>query len=130
MPIAVTPGQIVTMKCLYDLEGESLYMVKWYKGRQEFYRYVPKELPNTRIFPLPGVNVDVSLSGPNEVVLRDVQKNLTGKYRCEVSADAPSFHTQVVSSHMHVVFSTSFRNYKSNKRGACDANIYLAIQKS
>lgn len=60
MPIAVTPGQIVTMKCLYDLEGESLYMVKWYKGRQEFYRYVPKELPNTRIFPLPGVNVDVS----------------------------------------------------------------------
>ncbi len=60
VPTAVTVGKTVTMKCLYDLEGEPLYMVKWYRGRQEFYRYVPKELPNTRVFPIPGVNVDVS----------------------------------------------------------------------
>lgn len=45
----------------------------------------------------------VSQSGPNQVVLRDVQSYMTGKYRCEVSADAPSFHTKIVSSWMHVV---------------------------
>lgn len=45
----------------------------------------------------------VSQSGPNQVVLRDVQRHLSGKYRCEVSADAPSFHTRIVSSWMHVV---------------------------
>ncbi|XP_068081906.1 synaptogenesis protein syg-2-like [Anabrus simplex] len=104
VPLAVAPGDTVTLKCSYNLEGDPLYTVKWYKGRQEFFRYVPKELPHTRVFPLPGVNVDVSQSGANQVVLRDVQLELAGKYRCEVSADAPTFHTEVVASHMHVVY--------------------------
>lgn len=59
-PLAVPPGSSATLTCHYDLEGDPLYTVKWYKGRQEFFRYVPKELPHTRVFPLPGVNVDVS----------------------------------------------------------------------
>ncbi|XP_063228946.1 uncharacterized protein LOC134534412 [Bacillus rossius redtenbacheri] len=104
VPEAVAPGDTVALRCDYDLEGESLYTVKWYKGRQEFFRFVPKELPHTRVFPLPGVNVDVSRSGAKQVVLRDVQMDLAGKYRCEVSADAPSFHTEVVAKHMHVVY--------------------------
>ncbi|CAG2056748.1 unnamed protein product, partial [Timema podura] len=103
VPLAVEPGDTVILRCTYDLEGDPLYTVKWYKGRQEFFRYVPKELPHTRVFPLPGVNVDISASGAHQVVLRSVQMDLAGKYRCEVSADAPSFHTYVVSSHMHVV---------------------------
>lgn len=60
VPMAVAPGDTVTLRCAYDLEGDPLYTVKWYKSRQEFFRYVPKELPHTRVFPLPGVNVDVS----------------------------------------------------------------------
>lgn len=62
VPVAVSPGDTVTLQCSYDLEGDPLYTVKWYKGRQEFFRYVPKELPHTRVFPLPGVNVDVSMN--------------------------------------------------------------------
>jgi len=45
----------------------------------------------------------VSESGPNQVVLRQVTPELDGKYRCEVSADAPTFHTQIVAAWMHVV---------------------------
>lgn len=60
MPHAVSPGDDVYMRCKYNLDNDQLYTVKWYKGRQEFFRYVPKELPNTKVFPLPGVNVDVS----------------------------------------------------------------------
>lgn len=104
VPAAVSPGDTVTLQCSYDLEGDELYTVKWYKGRQEFFRYVPKELPHTLVFPLPGVNVDVSESGAYKVVLRDVQLELSGKYRCEVSADAPSFHTEVVTTHLHVAY--------------------------
>ncbi|KAI5755900.1 hypothetical protein M8J77_020508 [Diaphorina citri] len=107
IPTSVIPGQTVTMICSYDLEGDPLYTVKWYKGRSEFFRYVPKELPHTRVFPYPGINVDVSQSNSNQVVLRDVQMDIAGKYRCEVSADAPSFHTDMVSSYMHVVQSYS-----------------------
>ncbi|XP_046674059.1 uncharacterized protein LOC124363040 [Homalodisca vitripennis] len=103
MPVAVPTGSTASLLCLYDLEGDQLYTVKWYKGRQEFFRYVLKELPHTRVFALPGINVDVVASGAEMVVLRDVQKFLSGKYRCEVSSDAPHFHTEVVSGYMHVV---------------------------
>lgn len=61
MPPAVSPGDDVYMRCKYNLDADQLYTVKWYKGRQEFFRYVPKELPNTKVFPLPGINVDVSI---------------------------------------------------------------------
>lgn len=60
-PLAVPPGASATLTCHFDLEGDPLYTVKWYKGSKEFYRYVPKELPHTRVFPVPGVNVDVSI---------------------------------------------------------------------
>lgn len=66
VPTAVRVGEDATLECRYDLEGESLYMVKWYKGRREFYRFVPKELPNTRVFPVPAVDVDVSTNTPLE----------------------------------------------------------------
>lgn len=104
IPLAVAPGDTVTLQCLYDLEGDPLYTVKWYKGRNEFYRYVPKELPHTRVFPMPGIHVDLSQSDAHQLVLRDVQLELAGKYGCEVSTDVPHFYTEVVASRMHVVY--------------------------
>lgn len=62
VPQAATVGDTVTLQCRYNLEGEPLYTVKWYKGQSEFYRYLPKELPNTQVFPLPGIDVDVSIN--------------------------------------------------------------------
>lgn len=41
-------------------------------------------------------------SDAHRVVLKDVQPNHTGKYRCEVSGDSPSFNTVMVSGYMHV----------------------------
>ena len=61
-PAAIALGKTVTLICTYDLEGDDLYSVKWYKNRQEFYRFVPKELPHYKVFPVPGTNVDVSIS--------------------------------------------------------------------
>lgn len=61
VPNAVLVGETVTLECSWHLEDEeALYSVKWYRGREEFYRYIPKELPHTRVFPLPGIEVDVS----------------------------------------------------------------------
>ncbi|XP_068083965.1 uncharacterized protein [Anabrus simplex] len=102
-PEAVRAGTTVKLACDYDLEDAALYSIKWYRGDQEFYRYVPKESPPTRVFPLPGIHVDISLSDAREVTLLDVQNQLTGFYKCEVSADAPLFHTEIKSSFMTVV---------------------------
>lgn len=49
------------LECYYDLDGEALYSVKWYKDGNEFYRYVPRDMPPAQFFSLPGVSVDVSI---------------------------------------------------------------------
>lgn len=81
VPTAVKKGDDAHLICNYDLEGDTLYSVKWlvqnywnffflrinylnifcsrYKGRREFYRYTPKENPAMKIFPLPGISVEV-----------------------------------------------------------------------
>lgn len=53
MPGAVLRGDSATLRCHFDLEGDTLYSVKWYKGRQEFYRYTPRETPPVKTFPIP-----------------------------------------------------------------------------
>ncbi|XP_037039959.1 uncharacterized protein LOC119076970 isoform X2 [Bradysia coprophila] len=85
------------LECHFDLDGEALYSVKWYKDGNEFYRYVPRDMPPAQVFILPGVSVDLHNSTDSMVVLQSVNLSTTGRYRCEVSAEAPSFQT--VSDH-------------------------------
>ncbi|VVC87585.1 unnamed protein product, partial [Leptidea sinapis] len=54
-------GQSAVLRCSYDLEGAALYSIRWYRAETEFYRYVPRELPPTMVFPLPGASVDLSV---------------------------------------------------------------------
>lgn len=104
VPEAVGVGSSASLGCRWALDtGEALYTVKWYHGAQEFFRFVPKELPNTRVFSQTGISVDVSRSGAQQVVLRGATRRLSGRYRCEVSADAPFFHTVYKSAYMRVV---------------------------
>lgn len=53
-------GNSSTLECHYDLQGEPLYSVKWYKDGNEFFRFLPKDNPPKQVFPLNGVLVDVS----------------------------------------------------------------------
>ena len=55
-------GEDAKLTCLYDLEGEQLYSVKWYKDGDEFFRFIPGD-PDKKvtIFKLPGISVDVCL---------------------------------------------------------------------
>ncbi|XP_049826288.1 uncharacterized protein LOC126266430 [Aethina tumida] len=102
VPRAVRVGHSVTLGCEYDLEEAPLYSVKWYRDGDEFYRYVPKEAPPTRVFTLSGLHVDVSVSNAHNVTLLSVGRPMSGLFQCEVSADAPLFHTEVMSAPMTV----------------------------
>jgi len=60
IPADVRHSEDAVLQCLFDLEGDSLYSVKWYKGQHEFYRFTPKETPSMKIFPIAGLKIDVS----------------------------------------------------------------------
>ncbi|KAM3959943.1 LOW QUALITY PROTEIN: uncharacterized protein ACR2FA_005963 [Aphomia sociella] len=102
-PPVVQRGSDAILACLYQLTDAPLYSVKWYRGRHEFYRYSPTETPATKIFPFAGINVDLARSNQSQVVLTRVSFGLSGNFSCEVTADAPSFATSIVSNNMEVV---------------------------
>nr|CAH7769113.1 unnamed protein product [Callosobruchus chinensis] len=39
-PPVADPRSDTTLDCQFDMGGEELYAVKWYKDDQEFFRYV------------------------------------------------------------------------------------------
>ncbi|XP_042228668.1 uncharacterized protein LOC121870779 [Homarus americanus] len=62
VPSWASRGEDAVLTCQFDLEGEKLYSVKWYKAGREFYRYVPGEWPRQQAFPHGGISVDMSHS--------------------------------------------------------------------
>lgn len=60
IPTAVKKGDSAVFGCWYDTEGDTLYAVKWYKGRREFYRYTPNETPAIKTFPIGTLSVNAS----------------------------------------------------------------------
>lgn len=95
-------GESVELSCIYELESDKLYSVKWYKNDVEFYRYVPKDWPPGQFLPISGIRVDLSKSGMNSVFLKYIDINTAGVYRCEVSAEAPSFVTEECEKQLQV----------------------------
>lgn len=102
IPVAVAAGTTVNMSCRYDLETDSLYAVKWYNKAHEFFQYVPKEEPPIQVFGDLGAKVVTNQSNAKYVTLKDVQPINSGKYRCEVSEDFPTFNTISVYDYMQV----------------------------
>lgn len=63
IPGAIKRGDNALLICNYDMEGDSLYSIKWYKGKREFYRYTPKDEPQSiKTFPVAGINVEVRMA--------------------------------------------------------------------
>ncbi|XP_038110035.1 uncharacterized protein LOC119767000 [Culex quinquefasciatus] len=103
VPQAVALGSSAVLICECDLPDEDLYSVKWYKGKHEFFRYTSKEIPSIKIFPKAGINVNVDHSNASHVILGNVEPHTSGKYSCEVTEAAPSFHTKIVTRDLNVV---------------------------
>merc|ERR1712013_485689 len=103
IPSHAIKGENVVLECLYDLQGDSLYSVKWYRNGQEFYRHIPTDNPSTVVFKKPGLIVDEYKSTETHIVLRNVDLKTSGKFRCEVSGEAPLFQTATFTNILIVV---------------------------
>ncbi|CAN7983718.1 unnamed protein product, partial [Ixodes hexagonus] len=95
-------GEATWLNCSYDLERDQLYSIKWYKNNVEIYRYLPSETPRVKVYNMPGIHIDVSRSNISDLYLNDTDLNSEGKYRCEVSAESPSFQTERAQKEMIV----------------------------
>ncbi|CAF4848820.1 unnamed protein product [Pieris macdunnoughi] len=89
---AVESGSVL-LQCQYDLEGEMLYSLNWYKDGIEFYKYVPSNNVQYNFFPQIGVNVDEKDSSSNVIKLTNLTSDSAGLYRCELSGEGPYFIT-------------------------------------
>ncbi|XP_060518422.1 uncharacterized protein LOC132697148 [Cylas formicarius] len=83
------------LRCTYDLEGDALYTVKWYRGSLEFYRYTPSEKERDKrkqAFPFKGVTIDVDRSDSTQVTLNDIDFVVSGEFCCEVTTEDSHIH--------------------------------------
>ncbi|XP_069702051.1 uncharacterized protein [Periplaneta americana] len=103
VPSYTLRGDMALLQCQYDMENDRLYSVTWYKDHEEFYRYVPKSNPPQHSYRLEGIKVDHHLSDSQQVLLKNVNLKASGMYRCEVSAEAPSFTSVHGEGRMEVV---------------------------
>lgn len=102
-PLAV--GESGWLECEWADDGDSIYALKWYLGLDEFYRWTPAEDPPVKTFKIRGepLRVDASASHKGRVRIQAVTLAAAGVFRCEVSAEAPSFHTESHVAYMTVV---------------------------
>ncbi|XP_071536973.1 uncharacterized protein [Panulirus ornatus] len=99
-------GDQATLSCSYDLRATRLYSLKWYHNGTEFYRYVPTER-NRPINIQPSHKFSVTELFRNDhrvtLSLTHLTVSASGRYRCEVIAEHPSFRTEASSAHMTVL---------------------------
>ncbi|RWS15529.1 uncharacterized protein B4U79_07453, partial [Dinothrombium tinctorium] len=87
VPERVNAGDEVHLICVYDLQGESLYTLKWYREEKEFFRLEPKANPKKQFFNVAGINVDEENSNETTVILKNVDNSTSGVFSCEISAE-------------------------------------------
>ena len=61
VPPIIEVGKDGLLRCEWNLDGETLYSVKWYQGLKEIYRYTPSKQQPIQIFSNDFLQVDVCI---------------------------------------------------------------------
>ncbi|KAK9873676.1 hypothetical protein WA026_023614 [Henosepilachna vigintioctopunctata] len=91
-PVVQDPKEDMKFYCEYDMGGEELYAVKWYKDDMNSFA----GNPNSVEFQVKGVHVDSRRTHCEDssctLYLNNLSRTFSsGAYRCEVSSEAPAF---------------------------------------
>lgn len=103
VPTPLAVGEGGWLQCEWEDEGDHVYALKWYVGGEEFYRWTPLETPAVKTFMSSHFVVDSRESQRGRVRIRNVTVSAGGKYRCEISGEAPKFKTSFATADMMVV---------------------------
>ncbi|XP_068232530.1 uncharacterized protein [Palaemon carinicauda] len=101
VPKTAFSGDKVRLTCTFDLHGDELYSLTWWKDEKMFFKYVPKNARPDSFYDIPGITVDAQRSNLHEVILSRVDHRASGKLRCEVIAE--SFEQDTMVKNMTVI---------------------------
>ncbi|XP_058798654.1 uncharacterized protein LOC131668471 [Phymastichus coffea] len=106
-PAVVDPrSETLVLRCDYDLRGNELYSVNWYKYDKMLFRYMPSLTPKGTAFSShpDDFAVDIAKSNGQQLTLvsqQDYRKNMKayeGTYACEVSLESPFYADYAVAN--------------------------------
>ncbi|XP_069956673.1 uncharacterized protein [Cherax quadricarinatus] len=101
VPSTAISGDTVTLSCSFELNGDELYSLAWWKDDKMFFNYVPNNSQIKSVYATPGITVDEGISTLHEVVLSHVDHRASGKLRCEVLAN--TFEQDTMDANMTVI---------------------------
>lgn len=102
VPSFATVGEHSKLVCEFDLEGDRLDSVTWYKDNVEFFKFVKNE-GIVQYSVVSGVVVDLSQSTQNIVALKELTQYSSGAYTCKVTAKSTSPKNRYATRNMVVV---------------------------
>ncbi|XP_040563598.1 uncharacterized protein [Lepeophtheirus salmonis] len=103
IPSYIRHGSTAQLVCIYDLEYDGLYSIKWYKDNIEFYSYTPRLRENPkRFYNVSGIDVDIRRTNESQVALRNISWTSAGNYKCQVSGEGPLFATEFQTKRLRV----------------------------
>ncbi|KAF2359245.1 Immunoglobulin-like domain, partial [Trinorchestia longiramus] len=102
-PTHLMVGGSGDLECQISLGGDTLYSIKWYQGINEIYRFTPFKSRMQQVFHNDFLTVDVDKSTGGKVHISNVTVGADGPFRCEVSAEAPTFYTDYGVTEVRVV---------------------------
>ena len=85
VPKFVNVGESPKLLCDFDLEGEKLDYVKWYKDGEEIAKTEPNQYPQTQ--QIRGITLDTTNSNTTRIVLKNVSIFSSGLFKCKVASN-------------------------------------------
>ncbi|KAM0728801.1 Cell adhesion molecule 1 [Formica fusca] len=102
VPAYILRGKTALLECRYDPGADNLYAITWYKDHEVFYKYI-LQTKEGHTYLVNGVKVDKEQSNDQMVVLQNASLHASGKYKCEVNAEAPNFSLVSAEANMEVI---------------------------
>ncbi|KAG5682634.1 hypothetical protein PVAND_011973 [Polypedilum vanderplanki] len=100
----VERGSSVTLRCLHNVDLDSLYKVAWLRSSEhKFFEYIHRRNPPFRNFSTPGADIDFLQSNASQVTLKNLDFDASAAYFCEVTIDNPIFTKASKEEHIHVI---------------------------
>ncbi|XP_041975079.1 uncharacterized protein LOC121730199 [Aricia agestis] len=105
VPLYADPRRAAELTCHFDMAGQKLHSLKWYRDMSEIFRYNPSQTPSIRLFNVSGVMVQGGECQVESCTLQVMPAPLSMRatFTCEVSTEGPKFKIARESKQMTVV---------------------------